>query len=310
MKIEDLFDVEYGQRIYGTKQSLEGEYGNTPLISSKGEDSGIFDFYNIEPFYNKPFITIPRVGTIGVAFVQDKPCCVDDNCLVLLPKKEMTTEELYQIAYQLRCNIWKYKYGRQITPTRIKKQEIILCEIKKKYKDYKENRQYTQIKESKDKEIPNAKLMKLSDICNIEKKNALPQNAINLDGGIPYITTTSKNNGVSNFTDEEFNCKGNCLTVAMNGSVCEVFYQNKDFITSGDNAVLYLKDEYQNLSEKQKYALLLYIGSVFKLMNKWKYNYCRKLGKTRLENTKLPIPMVNNTIDIQYIESLYNDIFC
>ena len=309
MKIEDLFDVEYGQKEYHNKEWLEGCEGKTILISSKGEDGGIYGFFDIEPKYTKPIITIPSTGSVGVAFVQTKPCCVDDNCLVLLPKKEMIIEELYQVAYQLRCNIWKYKYGRQITPDRIKKQEIVLCEIKKKYKDYKENRKYTQIKELKEKEIPNTKLVKLSDICNIEKKNALPQNAINLDGSVPYITTTSKNNGVSNFTDEEFNSKANCLTVAMNGSVCEVFYQNKDFITSGDNAILYLKEKYQDLSEKQQYTLLLYIGSIFKLMNKWKYNYCRKLSKTKLQNTKILMPIIKDgCLDIEYMETFYTNI--
>lgn len=86
----------------------------------------------------------------------------------------------------------------------------------------------TQIKKLKAKEIPDAKLVKLIDICNIEKKNALPQNAINLDsGGTPYITTTSKNNEVSNFTDEEANSKANCLTVAMNGVFVKFFIKTK-----------------------------------------------------------------------------------
>lgn len=302
MKIEDLFNVEYGQKEYHNKKWIEDRKGETILISSKGEDNGIYGFFDIEPRYIKSIITTPSTGSIGMAFVQHNPCCVDDNCLVLIPKKFISIEDLYQIAFQLRCNIWKYKYGRQITPDRIKKQEVVLCEIKKKYKDYYENRKYTKIVKLKDKETRNMQLMKLSDICNIEKKSALPQNAINLDGNIPYVTTTSRNNGVSNFTDEEINFKANCLTVAMNGSVCEVFYQNKNFITSNDNAVLYLKKEYQSLCEKEKYALLLYIG-VFIKNEKWRYNYYRKLSKEKLSNIEIHLP------EIEYIKDLCNSIF-
>src|SRR3989339_73738 len=122
--IGSLFDVEYGQKEYESKSFLEGEYGNTPLISSKGDENGVYDFYNIQSYYKAPFITVPRVGTIGQAFVQDKDCCVDNNCMVLLPKADINIEKLYQIAYQIRLNKWKYKYGRQITPKRIKAQQV------------------------------------------------------------------------------------------------------------------------------------------------------------------------------------------
>ena len=73
------------------------------------ENKFVLSFYDINPNYKPPFITVPRVGTIGQAFVQQSNCCVDNNCMVLLPKKTIDIEELYQIAYQIRLNKWKYK---------------------------------------------------------------------------------------------------------------------------------------------------------------------------------------------------------
>ena len=99
--IGSLFDVEYGQKEYESKSFLEGDAGDVPLISSKGDENGVYDFYNIKSYYRAPFITIPRVGTIGQAFVQDRDCCVDNNCMVLLPKETINIEKLYQIAYQI-----------------------------------------------------------------------------------------------------------------------------------------------------------------------------------------------------------------
>ncbi|PIZ78999.1 hypothetical protein COY00_04515 [Candidatus Pacearchaeota archaeon CG_4_10_14_0_2_um_filter_35_33] len=81
------------------------------------------------------------------------------------------------------------------------------------------------------------------DLCNIDKKTTIPQNAMNPNGNVPYVTTSSMNNGVSQFADEEPNFEGKCLSVAMNGSVGEVFFQIDNFITSGDNAVLTIKGD-------------------------------------------------------------------
>src|SRR3989338_2785038 len=107
MKIKDLFNVKYGQKEYHDKEWLEGEEGKNILISSKGDDRGVYGFFNIENKFKAPFISAPSTGTIGQAFVQIIDCSVDDNCLVLLPKEKMTVEELNQIAFQIRQNKWR-----------------------------------------------------------------------------------------------------------------------------------------------------------------------------------------------------------
>ena len=66
---------------------------------------------------------------------------------------------------------------------------------------------------------------------------------MNPNGNVPYLTTISMNNGVSQFADEEPNFEGKCSSVAMNGNVGEVFFQIDNFITSGDNAVLTIKGD-------------------------------------------------------------------
>src|SRR3989339_446263 len=258
--IGSLFDVEYGQKEYESKSFLEGEYGNTPLISSKGDENGVYDFYNIQSYYKAPFITVPRVGTIGQAFVQDKDCCVDNNCMVLLPKADINIEKLYQIAYQIRLNKWKYKYGRQITPKRIKAQEVKLIESEINYETF----------------------IKENGLCELNKKTALPQNQLE-NGGVPYVTTSSKNNGISGYYDEEPNFKGKCLSVALNGSI-------------GDNAVLTLKNEYNPY-------LLFYISVMIK-NHQWRYNYYRKLNLTKLKKMKIPMPFKNNKLDLEYMENV------
>lgn len=124
VELGDLFDVEYGQTEFENKGSLKP--GTTALISSKGEDNGFHGFYDIPVRYKAPFITVPRTGTIAKAYVQLIDCNVDSNCLVLTPLKQMSTGEMQAIAYQVRSNKWRFMYGRQITPDRLKRQAVIL----------------------------------------------------------------------------------------------------------------------------------------------------------------------------------------
>jgi hypothetical protein len=299
--IKDLFEVSYGQKEFENKSLLEGEEGENIVVSSKGDDNGVYGFFNTQNGYKAPVISVPRTGTIGQAFVQLIDCSIDNNCLVLVPKKELTIEQLFQIAFQIRLNKWRYKYGRQITPAKIEAQEIILENLKVNFDKM--------VKELTPKEKPkqiiqenkNIEVMKVKDLCEIKKKTAIPQNAMNLNGNVPYVTTSSMNNGVSQFADEEPNFEGKCLSVAMNGSVGEVFFQIDDFITSGDNAVLTIKEGYNPY-------LLLFIGTLIR-NHKWRYNYYRKMSSDKLKNLELPIPMKNGKVDLEYIEKIVKNAY-
>lgn len=295
-KIGELFAVNYGQRRYHNKTPLEGIEGESILISSKGDDNGIYGFFDIKNEYEAPFITVPSTGTIGQAFVQLMDCSVDDNCLVLIPRKEMTIETLYQVAFQIRLNKWKYKYGRQITPTRMEEQQVRIEDLNINIKNMiSKLMPEEKIKEKVD-ENKNIKILRVVELCYVKKKMALPQNSINLNGNIPYVTTTSLNNGVSEFADENPNFKGKCLTVALNGSVGETFFQINNFITSGDNAVLTLREGHNPY-------LLFYMAFLIR-NNQWRYNYYRKLNLKKLENMKIPLPYKEEKIDLEYIEKV------
>ena len=293
--IGQLFKIEYGQKEYHNKEWLEGTEGKNILVSSRGDDSGVFGFFEIENKFKAPVITVQGYGTIGQAFVQEYDCSVDDHLLVLIPKDKLTMEELYQVAFQIRLDKWRYRYGRGITPDRLSIQKISLIESKLSYDKLSKKFLPEKSKKIKVLENKNVKLIKVNDLCNIQKKTALPQNALE-ENGTPYVTTTSKNNGISNFVNEEPNTKAKCLTVALNGSVGETFFQFDDFITSGDNAVLTLKEKYNPY-------LLFYIGAMIK-NHRWRYNYYRKLNISKLKKMTIPTPYKNGSIDIDYIEKI------
>ncbi len=108
----DYFDIEYGQRIYHSKRFLNKLIGSTPLISSKGINNGIYGYFNIIPVFNN-VITVPSTGSFGAAFFQNFPCCVDDNCLVLTPNKNLNEIEMLFFTLLIRQNKYRFVYGRQ-----------------------------------------------------------------------------------------------------------------------------------------------------------------------------------------------------
>jgi len=103
-------------------------------------------------------------------------------------------------------------------------------------------------------------------------------------GSVPYVSSQSKDNGVSGFvdTDEEL-FKPYCITVASKGSIGSAFVQPFSFIASRDNVLVLQEKEGVSLSIEEKYFIAAYINRI-----KWKFSYGRTLSKTRLENLELP----------------------
>jgi len=123
MKLSQLFKIHYGQKEFHNKENLD--VGKSLLISSQATDNGCYGFFEIKAKLKPPFITVPSTGSIGEAFVQIYPCSVDDNCLVLEPKTELSIDYLFYISSAIRSQKWRYRYGRQITPTRLGELDII-----------------------------------------------------------------------------------------------------------------------------------------------------------------------------------------
>jgi hypothetical protein len=300
--IGSLFDVVYGQKEYHNKEWLDGNEGKNILVSSKGEDNGLYGFFDIKNKFKAPIITVQGYGTIGHAFVQEFDCSVDDHMLILTPKQKMSIEQLYQIAFQIRLTKWKYRYGRGITPNRLKKEKIKLIDSKMNYLNFTKTIKPQEIKKEKVIEKRGIKLVKLIDLCSIEKKSGLPINAIELDGNVPYVSSSSKDNGVVVFTYEEPNFKGKSLTVAKDGNDGYSFFQLFDFMTSIHNYVLTPKNSYPPY-------LLFYIGAVIK-KRCYCYNHYYPLSKKHLEKLEIPMPLNDKgKLDLEYIEKIIKNCY-
>jgi len=111
------FDIVYGLKSLHSKEGLLP--GNSLVISSSGLDNGCYGFFDFDGVLEPPFVTVPSTGSIAVAHVQEWPCGVTDDCLVLLPKKGVPHAMLYVAAAAIRNERWRFSYGRKATPARI-----------------------------------------------------------------------------------------------------------------------------------------------------------------------------------------------
>ncbi len=115
--VGNYFDVIYGQKSLHDKSGL-GQ-GCSLVISSSGMDNGCYGFFDFEDIILPPFVTVPSTGSIAEAHVQEWPCGVTDDCLILVPKAGVPHAALYIAAAVVRRQKWRFNYGRKVTPDRI-----------------------------------------------------------------------------------------------------------------------------------------------------------------------------------------------
>ncbi|MEM3075057.1 MAG: restriction endonuclease subunit S [Candidatus Pacearchaeota archaeon] len=298
MKITDLFELNYGQKEYHNKENLCN--GETLLISSQAQDNGAYGFFDIETNYQPPFISVPSTGSIGEAFVQTKPCCVDDNCLILIPKSNYPIEYLFYVASIIRKHKWRFMYGRQITPERLGRIEILDNQHFKTKLNFQNIRSSLTPKKQSVKEINtryNKKTFLISNLFNVNSGEYHSINELH-EGKIPLVSCSDLDNGISGFYDiPEENTHQNCITIAYDGKPLTAKYHNYKFSAYDNVGVL-------TPIKNMKKTTLLFITIILNI-ERWRYGYGRKCYKQKLERLEIKLPAkTEGKIDEETIEEI------
>jgi hypothetical protein len=245
-------------------------------------------------------ISVPRTGSIGEAFVQLHPCNIDDNCLVLKPKHKMSIEYLFFIATQIRTQKWRYMYGRQITPYRLGKLQVIADE------DFKPDYSYAEMlsKLSPEKNsIENidysteTKQFQITDLFSLERGHFHAIDRLK-KGKCPTVSRIADNNGVIGFFEKPKKATifpKQLITVST--VTGDAFVQYQPFIAT-DNVVMLIPKRPLRLTT------LIYIQAALN-KTKWRYSYGRQCYKGTLKKTVFFLPInSDNAIDEDYIERM------
>ncbi|WP_339033609.1 restriction endonuclease subunit S [Spiroplasma endosymbiont of Cantharis rufa] len=307
-KITEIFNISVGTNIDYISTI---ETTNKPIlyVSRKTGKNGVKDIVekSISIIPNKKFsISVPLGGNGRLtAYLQPYEYYSGQNIFILTPKQSMSTQMLLYYCLIIRKNSFKYSaFGREANttfaslnvpdmnslPKYINNLEIIdLLNIKHSFTNIETFDRYvnSMLKPVK------WKMFNLLDIFNIKNgKNISEEIAKNLEkGNVSFVSTTEKNNGIKYKIDIDSTMatiyESGYLSLAKNGNVGQVFYQDNPFVKTSD--VLVLQCKYKKL--------LLAEGLFFKYMiekSKIKFNYGRKITADRIKQVKFKLPITYN----------------
>lgn len=295
---------KYFNAFYGKMKEPFGllPSGNIPLISSGDTDNGVAGFFDINPVYKK-VISVARTGSVGSAFYHPYDCAINSDCIVLEPKKYFSDEQMFVFVALLRKNIYRYSYGRKVTPERLLITKIPDSVSFSKNIDFKKkivnmSKSFSNKKISlKDRDWKWFYYLEVFDLVKGYYNNR-PEININ---GIPFISATENNNGITDFVIKEGTkiFSGKSITVSNDGSIGNAFYQENDFTCSHSVNVIKINKKYNK--ELSQYIALFVIPLIQK--EKFRFNYGFKWRIERMKESKIKLPVdKNGNPDWQFME--------
>jgi hypothetical protein len=139
-------------------------------------------------------------------------------------------------------------------------------------------------------------LFNLVDIFDVSASRDKLSDELTEGGSTPYITSSAINNGVTSFFEEPPTNKAGTITANRGGSVGYFFYQPVDYLaTPVDVRIL-----------TPKFKINTYIGLFLKTilqLEKYRYNFSRKMGTDRLNQFKIRLPSKKGSPDFEFMEN-------
>ena len=135
-----------------------------------------------------------------------------------------------------------------------------------------------------------------TDIFTDIKRGKRLKKADHKEGNMPYVSSTSLNNGIDGFVGNERNVRifDECITLANSGSVGSAFFHQYKFVAS--DHVTKLKSKRMN-----RYAYLFMLPIINRLSEKYSFN--REINDERIKREKFLLPVTaDGTPDWQYME--------
>lgn len=302
-RLEELFEIKIGQNIDGNKIDKQG--GSTPYITRKESNNGLDGFIEAEQEKrNEAFPVITIGNETAEPFVQTYPFFTGTKVNILEPKEKLSESCLKFVATCIRQHKSKYSYSFTANSTRLKKQNILLPldnskpnyqfmedYIKQEQKiiaqkviDYYEQQILEEGFELVGLTDVEWRTFKFNEIFREIKRGKRLKKADHVEGDIPYVSSTSLNNGVDAFIGNQEGVRTfqNNLTIANSGSVGSTFYHQYEYVASDHVTGL-------TIENADKYIYLFMAVIVKRLEEKYSFN--REINDKRIQKETLILPV-------------------
>jgi len=312
--VKDIFNtIQRGKRLTKSNQIV----GDIPYISSTGLNNGVDNFIgnttDVRIFNN--CLTIANSGSVGASFYHSYKFIASDHVTHLVKKGTSIYEYLSLSTLTNRLSK-KYNFNREINDKRISREKLVLPIAQKGTPDWQfmekysksifekkeekyicyikgvlETLTYKKIKKLEEKEWREFAIESIGEI--VSGKDIYSEERI--DGNTPYISATSKNNGIGYFIgNSNKTLEENCLSVNRNGSVGYSFYHPYKGLFSNDCRKIRLKYDSTLVG-------FFIANQITKQKNKYNYGY--KMGTGRIKRQKILLPInTKNEPDYTYME--------
>jgi hypothetical protein len=138
------------------------------------------------------------------------------------------------------------------------------------------------------------------------KANDLPKEATG-KYLLPCLTSSFNNQGLNYFVPEEgATILKDVISIPSNSDVYRAYYQSRKFTVLSDAYAIHWRSENINLTSRQ---YLFFVSSINKVTDLKIYSYKNKLGGWNVvKNKYLKVPVKNNEIDFDYMDTLISAI--
>ncbi len=308
-RVKDVFSVDRGKRLI-ERDRLPGV---VPYYSASSINNGVTDFISNPLFTDKNKLL---VNTFCDSYYADGLFTASDE-ITILGNEYLNKNNGIFLSQLIKSNSGKYAFGRKAFSERVKEQLILLpieesgnphWQFMEDYIKQERKKQAIQIRnyyepkllmlagELAGLEEVEWKEFKFTDIFTKIQRGKRLTKGNQVEGDIPYISSTATNNGVDNFISNEDKVRkfDNCLTLANSGSVGSCFYQQYEFVASDHVTALQNKDFSK--------GVYLFLSSVIKRLEE-KYSFNREINDARIsrETVILPVDTTGNP-NWQYME--------
>jgi hypothetical protein len=297
-KISELFNLEYGHSLELNRLKQSNAPDAINFVGRAARNNGVTarvsPVSGVAPAKAGTLsVALSGQGGAGVAFLQPAPYYCGFHVMVLTPKTDMGEKELLWWATCITANRFRFGFGRQANRT-LKDIELPRQEDTPSWVGSVDFRQLfvatlTQLKELSRKSpstAPNAigeTRVSVDDIFDVTYGNSLELNRLTRNpAGVNFVARTAKNNGIAarvSCPPDESPIPGDCLSVALSGSVLETFVQKEAFLT-GFHVMVLRPKEPMCMEELMFYAACV-------RANQWRYSYGRQANRT-LKDLRIP----------------------
>ena len=307
VKLSELFDIYNGyasSNVNLIDKSDDTIYYIRPSNTYEGTIAGYVNKNYVPEKYifpkNTIYVSTDGEGSHSYTYVSSFDFVPNSNVAVLIPKEEMNLREKQYYALCITKNRYKFSYGRKPKGDRLanillpNRSEIPdwVYEVEEpdlsKYKESFNNNSTPELN------TDNWKEFKLVDLFDIVKGNNVTQSGP--EKTYPYISSSSTNNGISDYRESDKYHPGGLLTVSANGACMDTFYQSEDFISCSYVNVLYPKSDNFN-----KYNAMFFIPILE--LEKFRFGYGRKSSLERVKQLTIKLPTTSKgEPDYQFME--------